>query len=269
MHFNSCFGRPQIALASLLFLTATGGYGQTAPPAFDVASVKPSASEQQPAGNRGGFAGLIGGGPARRGTFSTSPGSLTVRNATLSGCIQWAYGVQEYQIAGPNWLTADRFDIMAKAEGAANEDQLKLMLETLLAERFKLAFHKQQKELQAYALVVAKNGPKLRESTTEGPGNIRRGRMGVTVEGATLDQLADALSQVLQIPVFDATGLKGRYDATVDIAPYIPYDGSGPTDIVGIAIVALQDLLGLKLEARKGPLEMLVIDHVERVPIEP
>jgi uncharacterized protein (TIGR03435 family) len=117
-------------------------------------------------------------------------------------------------------------------------------------------------------LVVAKNGPKLTASTTDGPPSIRRERAGVTVERATLAQLADALTQVMQIPVFDATGLTGRYDATVDVTPYIPLDNAatGPTDIVSIAITALQDLLGLRLEARKTQLEVLVVDHAERTP---
>jgi uncharacterized protein (TIGR03435 family) len=143
------------------------------------------------------------------------------------------------------------------------------MLQTLLAGRFKLAFHRQSKELQAYALVVAKTGTKLRESTTEGPSSLRRERMGVTVERATMAQLADALTQVLQIPVFDATGLNGHYDATLDITPYIPLDvDSAAPDIVSVAVAALQDLLGLRLEPRKGPVEILVVDHAERTPTE-
>jgi uncharacterized protein (TIGR03435 family) len=120
--------------------------------------------------------------------------------------------------------------------------------------------------------VVSKSGTKLHESTSEGPSNVRRERLGVAVERATLVQFADALTQVLQIPVFDATGLKGRYDATVDVTPYIPTDlgagGGAAPDIVSIAVAALDDLLGLKLEVRKTPTEMLVIDHVERVPTE-
>ena len=80
--------------------------------------------------------------------------------------------------------------------------------------------------------------------------------------------MADALAQVLQIHVLDQTGLTGRYDATVDVTPYIQLDGSGATDIVSIAITALQDLLGLKLEARKAPVEMLVVDSAEKSPTE-
>jgi uncharacterized protein (TIGR03435 family) len=142
-----------------------------------------------------------------------------------------------------------------------------------LAERFQLTLHRQTKELQSYALVVSKNGPKLKESTSEGATNIQRSRqgLGVTVERATIAQLAEALSQVLRVPVFDMTGLTGRYDATLDVMAYIPLDikpGDPPPDLIGIAITALQDLLGLKLEARKGPVEILAIDHAERAPTE-
>jgi uncharacterized protein (TIGR03435 family) len=214
---------------------------------------------------------LLGGGAGRGGNITTSPDGLTMRNVTLSACIQWAYDVRDFQISGPGWLSEDRYDVAAKAAGPAPEDQLRLMLQTLLAERFQLALHRQTKELQAYALVVGKNGSKLRESTTDGPSSIRQSRLGVTVERVSAAQLAQALSQVLRIPVFDKTGLTGRYDATVDITPYIPTDvrpGDAAPDLISIAIAAVQDLLGLKLEARKGPIEMLAIDRVERVPTE-
>lgn len=253
---------------------AVGAFGQdAAPPSFEVASVKASANANEPgrgAGRGGNGMGMLLGGFARGGRFTTSPGGLTARNATLSGCIQWAYGVQEYQVSGPEWISNDRFEINAKAAGESTDDQLRLMMQTLLAERFKLAFHRQTKELQAYAMVVGKNGPKLKESASQGPGSIRRERMGVTVEGVSAGQLAGALSQVLQIPVFDATGLKGRYDATVDVTPYLAdaMGGNSPLDVVTIATTALQELIGLKLEARKGPIEILVIDHAERAPVE-
>jgi uncharacterized protein (TIGR03435 family) len=210
--------------------------------------------------------GSFGGG--RSGNFTGSPGGLTVRNATLSGCIQWAYGVRDFQVPGPAWVNEDRFDIMAKAAGEVPESQLRAMLQTLLAQRFQLTFHRQQKDLQSYALVVAKNGSKLHETTAEGPSSMRRERTGVTVERATLAQFADALTQLLQVPVFDATGLTGRYDVTVDMAPYVSLDSGAAPDMVSIAIAALQDLLGLKLEVRKTPAEVLVIDHAERAPTE-
>jgi uncharacterized protein (TIGR03435 family) len=216
---------------------------------------------------------LLGGGGGRGGNILTSQDGVTMRNVTLSACIQWAYSVRDYQVSGPGWLTEDRYDITAKAVGAVPDDQLRLMLQALLAERFQLTLHRQTKELQSYALVVGKNGPKLKESTSEGATNIQRSRqgLGVTVERATMAQLAEALSQVLRVPVFDNTGLTGRYDATLDVMAYIPLDvkpGDPPPDLISIAITALQDLLGLKLEARKTPVEILTIDHAERAPTE-
>ena len=211
--------------AVVLFLAA-GLWGQdAAPPAFEVASLKPSPRPSEtgrgPGGGGNGL-GMLLGGFARGGSFTSSPGGLNARNATLSGCIQWAYGVQEYQVSGPDWLTSDRFDIVAKAAAESTDEQLRLMPAIpLLAERFKLVLHRQTKEIQAYALVIGKGGPKLKESASRGPGTIRRNRMGLSVEGVSAAQFAGALSQVLQIPVFDATGLKARYDATIDITPYI------------------------------------------------
>ena len=252
-------------ILALLALAAGGVYGQNGP-VFDVASVKPSPNNNDGrGGGRGGN--LLAGGLARAGNFAVSPGGITFRNATLSGCMQWAYGVRDFQVSGPAWLTDERYDIVAKAAGQVTVEQLQQMVQALLADRFKLTFHRQSKELQAYALVVSKTGIKMHESTSEGPSSMRRDRMGVTVERATMSQFADALTQLLQIPVFDSTGLTAHYDATLDVAPYINFDAAGGTpDMVSIAVAALQDLLGLRLEPRKAPVEVLVVDHAERVP---
>ena len=262
---------PTVAKVSLIALVAGAAFGQAAPaPAFEVASVKTS----QDAGGRGdgggrGIQQILG--LSGRGNVSTSPGSLTMRGVSLKFCIGWAYDVKDYQISGPSWLSDGRFDIVAKAGGPAPEDHLRLMLQALLAERFKLALHSQSKELPAYALTVAKSGLKIHESAGDGPPAIRRNGLGMTAERISTAQFADILSSALRVPVVDVTGLKGRYDATVDFTPYIPLDskpGDPPPDLVDIAIIAVQDLLGLKLEARKEPLKTLVIDHAERAPTE-
>ena len=98
------------------------------------------------------------------GKTETSPGTLRMRDVTVNTCIKWAYGVQDSQILGPVWLGADHFDINAKADGPVGDAQMKLMMRALLAERFKLSFHREQKELKAFALMVAKGGPKLHEA---------------------------------------------------------------------------------------------------------
>ena len=147
------------------------------------------------------------------------------------------------------------------------------MLQALLADRFKLTFHRQTKDLPVYALTVGKNGHKLHESEGDGPGSIKPNKLGVVAQRTTLAEAADLLSQPLQTPVVDMTGLTGRYDFSIDLAPYISGDlrrgpGDQAPDIIAIAMTAIQEQLGLKLEPRKAPIEMLVVDHAEKVPTE-
>ena len=119
------------------------------------------------------------------------------------------------------WIP-QRYEIAGKAAGAATEDDLRLMMQGLLQERFKLAVHRQTKELSAYVLVPGKNGPKVQESKTEGETSIEpnQRQMSVTIQRAPVSQLVEMLSNVLRAPVVDQTGLKGRYDLTVNIAKY-------------------------------------------------
>jgi uncharacterized protein (TIGR03435 family) len=217
-------------------------------------------------------AGGEGGG---RENIEVSPGSVTMRNVRLTSCIMWAYQVQDYQISGPGWLNTERFDIVAKAAGPAPDNELRLMLRGLLADRFKLRLHRQTKEMPAYALTVGKNGHKLRPSEDDGPASIKpNGRLGGTAKNAAIPDMAALLSRPLRMPVLDMTGLKGKFDFTVDMSPYINDEllkhqpGDAPPDVVGIAALALQEQLGLKLEARKLPIEMLMIDGMEKAPTE-
>ena len=114
-----------------------------AKPAFDVASVKPSVP------------GSSGGG------ITPGPTGLTARNVTLLFCIRIAYDVQDYQVSGPNWVSTEQYDIVAKTVAQVNQDQLRLMLQALLAERFKLVLHREDRTRSVYELVIGKNGPKL------------------------------------------------------------------------------------------------------------
>jgi uncharacterized protein (TIGR03435 family) len=253
--------------ASLILFAATAAFGQSAdapPPAFDVASVKSS----QP-----------GAGGERRGreNIQVSPGTVTMRNASLKSCISWAWHVFAYQVTGPDWLDSQRYEIMGKAPGPATEDQLRLMMQSLLQERFKLALHHQTKELSAYVLMPGKNGPKVQESKTEGESSIEpnQKQMSVTVQRAPVAQLVEMLSNVLRAPVVDQTGLKGRYDLTVNVAKYAAdmaaqgksLDGA-PADPLTLISLVLQEELGLKLEAKKMPLDLVIIDHAEKAPVE-
>lgn len=169
----------------LLSLAAAGrviGQPAPAPPAFEVASIRPA---QTPQGR-----GLI---PFRE-TVDATPGSLTLRNVTLTTCIRWAYDLKPFEISGPPWLGEERFDITAKAANAVPEEQLRLMLRALLAERFKLAAHRESKEMTAYALVVGKNGSKLRPAEGEGAGSMTGAALVFQGHQMPLSRLADILS---------------------------------------------------------------------------
>jgi uncharacterized protein (TIGR03435 family) len=230
-----------------------------ATPAFEAASVRPSPT----AGNDDPH-------------IQISPGELTIRGMSLKFCIRWAYSITPFQIQGPSWLKDTGFDIVARAAGTADEAQLRLMLRTLLADRFGLETHSEKKEMQVYALTVAKGGPKFQESTTEGPPSHGRGKGGVmTAERMPMSDLAQELSGPINFPVIDATGLKGRYDFKIDTLPYVEAaaavsghkgDQISDLDITGILITALRDELGLKLESRHDNTDILVVDHAEKTP---
>lgn len=142
----------QIGIASLLVLASCAAFGQpAAPPAFEVASVKPADPNK------------------RAVDLRTYPGGrLTITNNTLVKIVRWTYGVKHYQLSGgPGWRDNDRFDIVAKAEGDPTRQQTMVMLQTLLGDRFQLKVHRQTREGNVYALALAKNGPKLKASTSD------------------------------------------------------------------------------------------------------
>jgi bla regulator protein blaR1 len=232
--------------------------GEKATPKFEVASIKPS----DPSVN--GF------------RIQTAPGGRFIATGvTVKFLIQQAYGVREFQIVGaPGWIDTARFDLNAKSdeETATQRDAMPLRMRALLAERFNLQFSRETREMQVYALVVAKGGPKLKE-TEVGPENgsmsIGRGRM--IVKGAGTAAIAVQLSQSLGRIVHDKTGLTGKYDFklewTPEGQPIGPKDGDTPSSIDSSGptlFTALQEQLGLKLESTKGPVEVLVIERVEK-----
>jgi uncharacterized protein (TIGR03435 family) len=135
------------------------------------------------------------------------------------------------------------------------------MLQALLSERFKLAIHRESKERTVYELVVGKNGPKLHE-VEAGPGHSNGGHGSLSAQKMSMSHLADSLSRIVDLPVLDMTGLKGAFDIELKWAPDGD-DANGPS-----IFTAVQEQLGLKLEQRKGPMEIIVVDHAERVPTE-
>jgi uncharacterized protein (TIGR03435 family) len=222
---------------------------------FEVASIKPSrAGSLDREGNR-------------REQVDTSPNSLTMGNVSLKSCVRWAYGVQASQVTGPVWLETERFDIAAKAAGPVSEEQLRLMLRSLLADRFKLTLHRDSKVMSSYELTLAKNGPKLQKSEAEGKSSHRGNGMKETFEKTSMPELAEQLAAIVRSPVTDRTGLRDRFEFAMDFSGFF-VPGATLDDLPAYVNGAIQAQLGLKLESRKAPVEILVIDHAERVPSE-
>lgn len=251
-----------ITALSLLTLTARS---QSPTSQFDVASVKskPKAPANPDAGPRPPFP--FSPLEAVEDKITTSPLTLTMRDVTLHACIKWAYGVQDSQVFGPDWLTVDRFDITAKAPSPVPVAQLRLMLQSLLADRFQLTLHHDSRTISGYAMVVGKDGPKLTASDTEGGPEIH-GRLRIEAHRYTMENLAVLLSKSLEAYVADQTGMKGPFDFTIDITKFFSVDTpvlrTESTAVMASAFDrALQQQLGLKLVARKAPAEVLVIDH--------
>lgn len=214
-----------------------------------------------------------GEGGRKRENVQVNPGSLNMRSVTLKSAIRWAYHVMDYQVSGPYWLGDQRFDIVAKAAGPAPENELRTMLQALLADRFKLKLHKETKELPAYVLVVAKGGIKFHESKEEGElaAEPDKNHLTVTLKKVPASQFVEMLSEALRAPVINKTGLEGRYDATINMSKYMSIDTTpkdGPFDPIPMIVTGLQEELGLKLESKKMPLDLLIIDHAEKVPTE-
>lgn len=204
--------------------------------------------------------------PMQQQLFYMSPygaGHFILRNATFTVLVTMAFDIQRAQIADqPAWFDSSSYDIEAMpAEGSVkNYEQLRPMLQQLLVDRFHLTFHQKTKIMRGYALVVAKNGPKLTSSKSVSPyGYLMRKR--IAAQDATTGMLASMLWNPLEQPVVDETGIKGKYDFQLDFAPFDSTDTALPS-----IFTAVQEQLGLKLQKADVPVQMLVIDHVSRVP---
>jgi uncharacterized protein (TIGR03435 family) len=192
------------------------------------------------------------------------PDTLRMRDVTIETCIKWAYGVQSAQVSGPGLLTSQRYDIVAKSEGADSVDQMKAMMRTLLTERFKLAFHQEKKELRSFALVVAKGGPRLKQAASDEVPSRQNSGMGTTARAITMQEFADFLSGPVEKPVVDKTGLAGRWDFAFDFSKYMTDQPKGLDDFLLVLNETLQGELGLKLEPEKDVVEVMVVDSVEK-----
>jgi len=231
--------------ASILWLAASGQA-----PSFEAASIKPGDPSDQHSG------------------WHSRPGYMVIQNQSLQGLIRIAYHLNEGQVAGGDkWVYSDRFEIEARAKGPLDEVDMLPMLQTLLADRFKLAFHKEQKPFPGYALTVAKGGLKLQAVEAGNPGSSSRGgrdRVEIELRQAPLSRLADILSRQLRMPIEDETAstavfnFKLVYSSQELTANAAAADGAAPT-----IFTALQEL-GLKLESRKVSQDVFVIDRAEK-----
>ncbi|MEO8099202.1 MAG: TIGR03435 family protein [Acidobacteriota bacterium] len=198
---------------------------------------------------------------------NTDTGSLVYSNVNLKEVIGKAYNVQQYQIEAPGWMETERFDIEAKYPAQSAPDQVPLMLQALLRVRFQLMIHRETKELPVYALTVAKSGPKVKTAEADGgiSSNSNRETWNVAAK-ITMRRFAEFLTGPAGRPVVDHSDLKGSYDIALawstDNAP-AKNTAAGPS-----LFTALQEQLGLKLESTKGPVEIVVVDHMDRQPSE-
>jgi uncharacterized protein (TIGR03435 family) len=231
-------------------------------PKFDVVTVKPSD-------------------PNRPGKGFTVRGRHVMTfNTNVNDLITFAYSLHAKQIIGaPAWFATDKFDIdgVPDVEGRPSAQQMRLLLQSALTDRFKLTFHHDKKELSVYALEIAKGGPKLTETTSQpsGPRNFLFRNLGnLTVSNSTMQDFCNGMQgAVMDKPVVDHTGLTARYDFNLKWTPdesqfeamggYRPPATEDPNAPPALS-TAMQEQLGLKFEATKAPAEVFVIDHVEK-----
>jgi len=195
-----------------------------------------------------------------------------MQNQTLRRLVERAYNVKAFQVSGPDWMENVRFDVMAKYPPDTRSEDRPAMLRTLLEDRFKLATHRETKEVPGYALVVAKGGLKIKP-VEKGPGgtssNSTNSLVSLKVTSVSMTELADYLARRLGSAVSDGTGADGVY--TFELQWTLDEQFSGAVDREAGEFAAIQDAisaLGLHLQAQKVPVEIVVVDHVERVPTE-
>jgi uncharacterized protein (TIGR03435 family) len=215
-------------------------------PQFEVASVKARIASDVPT----------------QASIARNPERITYLNVTVRMLIREAYGTRIFPPSrGPDALSTDRYDVIAKPPSGSSKDQIMLMLQSLLEERFKLAVHRETKELPIYALVAAKGAPKFRPVLDDGTAGAidSGGGHQIRAHHISMELLAAALQGYIGDKVVDATGLTGLYDLNLDFNVDEGKPFEGPT-----IFEAVQRQLGLKLDERKGPVEVVVIDHVEK-----
>jgi uncharacterized protein (TIGR03435 family) len=271
-------------MRAVLVLLNAAVWAQSLAPQFEVASIKVAPT---PEGR--GYSVSSRGGPGTQ-----DPSLFTCHNWSASSLVSNAFNLAAYELSAPEWMDSVRFDMSARIPEGTTREQFRQMMQNFLAERFKLTFHREKKDVPGYSLVVAKNGPKFKESVPSPPpedadrpaaksGPLKRGDDGYPIlpagrrstmaimngyasqrfGEATMEHLAMNLGFQLHAPVVDATGLKAKYDLTLNWVTDRMPDDAGPN-----LFRAVQEQLGLKLESKKTLIDVLVVDHFEKTPTE-
>jgi uncharacterized protein (TIGR03435 family) len=250
---------------NFLLLVSASNYieAQSGPPAlvFDVASFKRAPHRGQ---------GRV---------LRVTPKSVTLQNASLGNCIEWAFGYQNFEVIGPGWRdypTDVIYDIIAKSDTPRRESDLKLMFQALLEDRLGLRVHYETRNAPGYALMVAPAGPKITPSQSAGERSVKSaGYYTNSYRHISMAEFAHEMDPPFTSRhVIDRTGLSGVFDFTLDLSQYVTdpvtrapiLDYRGAIDLEGALLQALPQKLGLRLVRRTISLKMLVIDQVERDP---
>lgn len=224
---------------------------------FDVASVKPLAT-------------FVPGSNSEK--IIAHPGRLTMHSVRLRTCIRWAYDVKDFQVTGPAWMgriemsgpNIDRFDIEAEAAEGTPVPEMKRMLQRLLAERFRLAVHRESKVVQGFALLIARPSAALKPSEDQtGPMRMAATPSEMAFFSTTMADFGEYLASRLLVPVIDQTGLEGRFDLTMRWPPELSKE-----DYVALLPEMARNQFGLELKGRRERVEFLVIDHAEKKPVQ-
>jgi uncharacterized protein (TIGR03435 family) len=277
---------PTMRASGLLFLVSALAFGQT----FEVASVKPAPVRE---GERVYF------GPPRGGPGTPDPTQITWTYAAMKALLMTAYDLKAYQLTGPAWIASERYDVVAKVPPSATKEQVAAMWRNLLAERFGLVVHHESKDFQVEELLVSKGGTKLKDTAQDlaeplppGPPQVKNGALvsaGVVsmispgpppkvhtmAVAQPISKLTEMLSNQLNHPVLDKTGLTGTYDFTLDynvsgLPGMPPPPPATPGDVApdpGLDLAAaVQQQLGLRLVTGKAKIDVVIVDKLERVP---
>lgn len=277
-----------LKIAAWICVLTGAALGQSITPSkpalsFEVASIKPVAPLDEKA--------IMSG---KRPFTSVDNAQVHIGNTSVMELVCSAYNVsRNHVMGGPAWLSAfnsQRFEVVAKMPEGATKEQVPEMLQTLLAERFKLVAHREKRDTPAYALTVGRGGPRLKEAAPdlsvpdgEAPRKTlgENGRVRYGLDSVTMERFAALLSRNMDRPVVDQTGLKGRYQVSYEldlmasankilmsIAPYSDPASADALPDPRDSIFSSVKRLGLKLDPRVLPIDVIVIDHIERVPTE-